>query len=58
VLRYWETQPEAPTVLGQSIFQILSRNYAPLGQRMRAIMKRLEKMPKYIDQSRSRLRTR
>src|SRR5882672_7289512 len=57
VLRYWETQPEAPTVLGQSIFQILSRNYAPLGQRMRAIMKRLEKMPKYIDQSRSRLRT-
>jgi uncharacterized protein (DUF885 family) len=57
VLRFWETQPEAPTVLGQSIFQILSRNYAPLGQRMRAIMKRLEKMPKYIDQSRSRLRT-
>src|SRR5258706_129505 len=57
VLRFWETQPEAPTVLGQSIFQILSRNYAPLGQRMRAIMKRLEKMPKYIDASRSRLRT-
>jgi uncharacterized protein (DUF885 family) len=57
VLRFWETQPEAPTVLGQAIFQILSRNYAPLGQRMRAIMKRLEKMPKYIDQSRSKLRT-
>lgn len=57
VLRFWETQPEAPTVLGQSIFQILSRNYAPLGQRMRAIMKRLEKMPKYIDASRTRLRT-
>jgi uncharacterized protein (DUF885 family) len=57
VLRFWETQPEAPQVLGHSIFQILSRNYAPLGQRMRAIMKRLEKMPKYIDQSRSRLRT-
>jgi len=57
VLRYWETQPEAPTVLGQAIFQILSRNYAPLGQRMRAIMKRLERMPKYIDQSKSRLRT-
>src|SRR5258706_12348905 len=51
VLRFWETQPEAPQVLGHSIFQILSRNYAPLGQRMRAIMKRLEEMPKYIDQS-------
>ena len=56
VLRFWEMQPEAPQILGYSIFQILSRNYAPLGQRMRAIMKRMEKMPKYIDQSRSRLR--
>ncbi len=56
-LRMWESSPEAPHVLGQSIFQVLSRNYAPLQQRMRAIMKRLEKMPKYIDQSRSRLRT-
>jgi uncharacterized protein (DUF885 family) len=55
-LRFWESVPEAPQLLGQSIFQILSRNYAPLGQRMRAIMKRLEKMPKYIDQSRSKLR--
>ena len=52
-LRYWESVPEAPQLLGQSIFQILSRNYAPLGHRMRAIMKRLDKMPKYIDQSRT-----
>jgi uncharacterized protein (DUF885 family) len=56
-LRYWESVPEVPQLLGQSIFQILSRNYAPLGQRMRAIMKRLDKMPKYIDQSRSKLRS-
>ena len=56
-LRYWESVPEAPQLLGQAIFQILSRNYAPLGQRMRAIMKRLDKMPKYIDQSRSKLRS-
>jgi uncharacterized protein (DUF885 family) len=55
-LRFWESSPEAPRVIGQSIFQVLSRNYAPLGHRMRAIMKRLERMPKYIDQSRSKLR--
>jgi len=55
-LRMGESSPEAPQVLGHAIFQILSRNYAPLGQRMRAIMKRLDKMSKYIDQSRSRLR--
>jgi uncharacterized protein (DUF885 family) len=57
VLRIWECSPEAPQLMGYSIFQILSRNYAPLGQRMRSIMKRLEKLPKYIDQSRSKLRT-
>jgi uncharacterized protein (DUF885 family) len=55
-LRYWESVPEAPQLLGQAIFQILSRNYAPLGQRMRAIMKRLDKMPKYIELSRTKLR--
>src|SRR5262245_740145 len=51
-----EALPEAPQVIGHSIFQILSRNYAPLGQRMRSIMKRLDRMPKYIEQSRSKLR--
>lgn len=55
-LRLWEALPDAPRFIGQSLFQILSRNYAALGQRMRAIMKRLEKLPRYIDQSRSRLR--
>jgi uncharacterized protein (DUF885 family) len=51
-----EACPEAPQVIGTAMFQLLSRNYAPLGQRMRSIMKRLEKMPKYIEQSRSKLR--
>ena len=56
-LRFWEKAPEAPRVLGQAIFQLLSRNYAPLNVRMRAIMKRLERMPKYIENSKTKLRT-
>ena len=56
-LRFWEKSPEAPRVIGQAIFQLLSRNYAPLNVRMRAIMKRLERMPKYIDASKAKLRT-
>lgn len=56
-LRTWEKAPEAPRVIGQAIFQLLSRNYAPLQQRMKAIMKRLEKMPKYIEASKTKLRT-
>ena len=56
-VRLWEMIPEAPQVLGQAIFQVLSRNYAPLQQRMKSIAKRLEKMPKYIENSREKLRT-
>lgn len=56
VLRDWERTPEVPRVVGQAVFQILSRNYAPLQQRMRSILKRLERMPRYIDQSRAKLR--
>jgi uncharacterized protein (DUF885 family) len=55
-LRYWESVPEVPQVLGQALFQLLSRNYAPLNVRMKAIMKRLDRMPKYIENTKSKLR--
>jgi uncharacterized protein (DUF885 family) len=55
-LRLWESVPEVPQALGQALFQLLSRNYAPLNQRMRSIMKRLERMPKYIENTKSKLR--
>jgi uncharacterized protein (DUF885 family) len=55
-LRMWERVPEAPMVVGNCIFQLLSRSTPPLNLRMRSIMKRLEGLPKYIDASRERLR--
>jgi uncharacterized protein (DUF885 family) len=55
-LRFWERSPEAPQVLGHSIFQLLSRNFAPLAQRLRSIMKRLEALPKYLEETHSQLR--
>lgn len=56
-LRMWERIPEAPRAIGEGVFQLLSRNYAPLKLRLRLVMKRLAAMPAYIDVSRSRLRT-
>ncbi|MHC4606167.1 MAG: DUF885 domain-containing protein [Planctomycetota bacterium] len=55
-LRLWAKMPQAPRLIGECVFQLLSRNYAPLRQRLNSIIKRLEQLPRYIDESRDRLR--
>ncbi len=57
VLKYGEINPEAPHIVGLALFQILSRNYAPLKERLRSIMKRIAKLPAYIKQARFRMKT-
>ena len=54
--RAWERIPTAATVMGEAIFQLLSRNFAPLGERLRQIMKRLDLVPNYLQEIRSCLR--
>ncbi len=54
--RAWERIPNAANVMGEAIFQLLSRNFAPLGERLRKIMKRLDQVPEYLQQTRSSLR--
>lgn len=56
VLRRWESIPVAPRLIGECLYQVLGRNYAPLKLRMRKIMVRLELLPRLVDQSRSMLR--
>ena len=55
-VRLWERLPEAPQVVGHALFQVLFRNYAPLRERMKSLMKRLEALPKYVEESKARLR--
>ncbi len=54
--RSWERIPTAATVMGEAIFQILSRNFAPLKNRLKQILKRLEEVPRYLQETRSCLR--
>src|SRR5688572_4967325 len=54
--RRWERLPEAPQVVGHALFQVLFRNYAPLRERMKSLMKRLEVLPRYVEQSKERLK--
>ena len=55
-VRLWERSPEAPFFLGQCVYQILGRNYAPLAERFLSIISRLEKLPRYIRQSLTKLK--
>jgi uncharacterized protein (DUF885 family) len=55
-VRLWERLPEAPQMVGHALFQVLFRNYAPLRERMKSLMKRLEALPKYVEQSKERLK--
>lgn len=56
-LRFWESVPEVPQVVGEAIFQLLSRNFPSLPIRLKSIMKRLEALPQYLEESKSKLRT-
>lgn len=55
-LRRWQSMPESPRFIGEAIYQLLVRNYAPLGKRLQSILERLEKLPRYIRQSISQLK--
>lgn len=55
-VRAWERIPDAPFLVGHSIYQILGRTYAPLHERFAGIISRMEKLPKYVKGSVSKLR--
>jgi len=52
--RTWETNPDAFDDVGGALFVMLTRNYAPLEKRIEAIVSRLEKLPSYLEQFRTR----
>jgi uncharacterized protein (DUF885 family) len=54
--RMHELNPDAFTDLGGITFIMFTRNYAPFEKRIDAIAARIEKMPKYLEEFRSRFR--
>jgi len=49
-----ELDPDAFSGLGGLVFVMFTRNYAPLEKRVDAIAARIEKMPKYLEEFRTR----
>jgi len=52
--RTHELDPDSFSMLGGLIFIMFTRNYAPMEKRADAIAARMEKMPKYLEEFRSR----
>ncbi len=54
VVRQWERRSLALDAIGDGLFLVFARDYAPLPERLEAITGRLEAMPAYLDASRTR----
>ncbi len=54
-LRFWESSPEGPYTVADSLFSLLLRDFAPLPGRLRSIAKRLAATPRYLREVRSLL---
>ncbi len=52
--RVHELNPDAFDILGGILFLMFTRNYAPLETRVDAMAARIEKMPRYLEEFRSR----
>lgn len=52
--RQHERDPDAFDVIGGALFPMITRDYAPLGKRVEAIITRLEKAPQYLAEFRTR----
>lgn len=53
-LRTHELNPNAFDLIGDTLFAMITRDYAPLERRIDAIIARLEKLPKYLKEFQSR----
>jgi len=54
VLRIWERRSFAPDMIGDALFLLFARDFAPLAERLEAMTGRLEGVPAYLQASRTR----
>ena len=52
--RTWETNPDAFDDVGGTFFVMLTRDYAPIEKRVEAIVARMEKLPRFLKEFRTR----
>lgn len=55
-LAIWQSMPRASESVGDALFPLFMRSFAPLPKRLESIIGRLEHSPAYIEESKSRIR--
>src|SRR6266571_3580436 len=56
-LAIWQAMPNAASGIGDSLFPLFMREFAPLPQRLENISARLEKSPAFLEESKGRVRS-
>jgi uncharacterized protein (DUF885 family) len=56
-LRIWESRPTGAEDLGNALFLLFMRDFAPLPERMASITARLERAPQFLRETKGRVRT-
>ncbi|MFQ5909324.1 MAG: DUF885 domain-containing protein [Thermoplasmata archaeon] len=54
-LRFWESAPSAVGAVGGHVLVLYMRDFAPIGVRLRNIISRLTKAPRYLEQAKSQI---
>jgi uncharacterized protein (DUF885 family) len=51
----WESRPTGIDTLGASLFRLYAREFAPLEERLGSITSRIQAMPKYLEESKTKV---
>ncbi|MFQ6134708.1 MAG: DUF885 domain-containing protein [Nitrososphaerales archaeon] len=55
-LRFWESMPNGVNTIGDALFPLFTRNFAPFESRLNSITQRIEKAPRFLEETKSRIR--
>lgn len=55
-LKFWEAMPDGVNTIGDALFPLFIRDFAPFESRFNSIRQRLEKAPRFLEETKSRIR--
>jgi len=56
VLRFWESLPDGVLTVGDALFPLFVREFTLFEERLKSIMERIKKSPRFLEETRSRIR--
>jgi len=54
-LRLWSSSPEAPDIVGTSLFLLLTRDFTSINERLESMTGRIDQIPDFLNESKQRI---